>query len=666
MSHIPALPGTVFAAGQSDSRRRNCWKRESWPDRGERMKAANQKNTLLFRLGMWTTAVILVAVLGVGYASYANLEMEIRRNRETYYQQRFDYSVSIMEQQLFQPLIHAQEEVYILTTWKDYMRLLAGEMNSQIPIMKMNELLYQKRSLSQNIADIAVYSESNRFIVSGLSGVCFLDDATAREPFDREWVKQLDGMGAGYTLVWLPERAFPGGLGVEGNVFSLVTKTSFGQKDSRVAYLCLSVSASQFQQLSETNEGEHLFMTDASGQTMLGEGAFPEGHTVGSSLFREGDTFYMTTSSAHAPWYYVMTVPASQYTRYNDTLRSRTIIISALIFLIMTGVSYAVLRRMTSPFSAMLERAKALRLQEYDRKRSDMRFVADTFGQYIASSEAIRQQLDERRSDLRRSFLLALLNGKAMPAKERADYLKFLQLDFSLPIYAAVILARQGEDFDPQDELRVDGMLERLNTDDMSLFSAGAYGQCMYLIANLDREEQLDGLIEHLRAELSSSVFQWRAEAVAGMPVDSLRQLDESMIAARERLDREDIGEAIPLREAADGSSSLPEAHAQCAEAAALYLDEHYAEDIAVQEIADRLGVSRSHLSRAFKAAHGMTILEYLLGVRLAHAMRLLDETDLSITEISRQVGFNNSNYFFHKFKEKFNQTPSQYRSEKK
>ena len=61
-----------------------------------------------------------------------------------------------------------------------------------------------------------------------------------------------------------------------------------------------------------------------------------------------------------------------------------------------------------------------------------------------------------------------------------------------------------------------------------------------------------------------------------------------------------------------------------------------------------------------------MTILEYLLGVRLAHAMRLLDETDLSITEISRQVGFNNSNYFFHKFKEKFNQTPSQYRSEKK
>ena len=87
-------------------------------------------------------------------------------------------------------------------------------------------------------------------------------------------------------------------------------------------------------------------------------------------------------------------------------------------------------------------------------------------------------------------------------------------------------------------------------------------------------------------------------------------------------------------------------------------------QDLSVPDIADALNVSRSYLSRLFKEAHGITIVEYILNVRLSHAVRLLFETDLSATEIASKTGFNNSNYFFKKFKEKYGITPIQYGNE--
>ena len=100
------------------------------------------------------------------------------------------------------------------------------------------------------------------------------------------------------------------------------------------------------------------------------------------------------------------------------------------------------------------------------------------------------------------------------------------------------------------------------------------------------------------------------------------------------------------------------------AEKAAQYIQENYMQDLSVPDIADALNVSRSYLSRLFKEAHGITIVEYILNVRLSHAVRLLFETDLSATEIASKTGFNNSNYFFKKFKEKYGVTPMQYRNE--
>lgn len=60
-----------------------------------------------------------------------------------------------------------------------------------------------------------------------------------------------------------------------------------------------------------------------------------------------------------------------------------------------------------------------------------------------------------------------------------------------------------------------------------------------------------------------------------------------------------------------------------------------------------------------------MPFTEYLQTKRLNEAMQLLEETSLSVLEISNAVGYENDSFFRRKFKERFSVTPKQYRMNK-
>ena len=81
------------------------------------------------------------------------------------------------------------------------------------------------------------------------------------------------------------------------------------------------------------------------------------------------------------------------------------------------------------------------------------------------------------------------------------------------------------------------------------------------------------------------------------------------------------------------------------------YITENYSTEITLDALADRFSVSKSHLSRQFKATTGFGLNEYITIVRIRNAERLILNTDLSMTEISTICGFNDSNYFSSVFK---------------
>jgi AraC-like DNA-binding protein len=79
-------------------------------------------------------------------------------------------------------------------------------------------------------------------------------------------------------------------------------------------------------------------------------------------------------------------------------------------------------------------------------------------------------------------------------------------------------------------------------------------------------------------------------------------------------------------------------------------------------EIAYRFDMSGSAFSRLIKKWTGMTFVNILNEIRVAHATKMLINSTDTISEIAYQCGFNNLSYFNKIFKEKKKVGPKQYR----
>lgn len=92
------------------------------------------------------------------------------------------------------------------------------------------------------------------------------------------------------------------------------------------------------------------------------------------------------------------------------------------------------------------------------------------------------------------------------------------------------------------------------------------------------------------------------------------------------------------------------------------YLGEHFADRITLENLAAQFYISSYHLCREFKRFTGTTIVTHLNQIRVARAQMLLQETRLSVTEISKQVGFANVTHFNRTFRQLTGTHPSSIR----
>ncbi len=94
------------------------------------------------------------------------------------------------------------------------------------------------------------------------------------------------------------------------------------------------------------------------------------------------------------------------------------------------------------------------------------------------------------------------------------------------------------------------------------------------------------------------------------------------------------------------------------------YIEKNYAGQISLAEIARAAHLSVSRLAHLFKEQLGITIIDYLTGVRIEHAKQMLLSTNKSCTEICFEVGYNNQSYFTRTFKDIVGLTPRQFREQ--
>lgn len=95
-------------------------------------------------------------------------------------------------------------------------------------------------------------------------------------------------------------------------------------------------------------------------------------------------------------------------------------------------------------------------------------------------------------------------------------------------------------------------------------------------------------------------------------------------------------------------------------------INQKYAEEMSVREIAEELDVSESYMIAQFKKETGTTPAAFLRDTRLKFATKLLISTDEEIQRICGKVGIHDANYFVKVFKSKYGMTPKSYRKKYK
>ncbi len=92
------------------------------------------------------------------------------------------------------------------------------------------------------------------------------------------------------------------------------------------------------------------------------------------------------------------------------------------------------------------------------------------------------------------------------------------------------------------------------------------------------------------------------------------------------------------------------------------YIEENYRSNITLEDMAKTASLSKKYFSEYFKKITGQTPFAYLIGYRLEQACQMLIETELSVTQIALDCGFNDISYFIKSFKAEKGMTPAKYR----
>ena len=92
------------------------------------------------------------------------------------------------------------------------------------------------------------------------------------------------------------------------------------------------------------------------------------------------------------------------------------------------------------------------------------------------------------------------------------------------------------------------------------------------------------------------------------------------------------------------------------------YIDEHYKDELGLEQLAGLAGMTPTAFSRYFKQRTSKNISEYIVDIRLGHAARMLIDTTDSVSEICWRTGFNTISNFNRLFRKRKGCSPTEFR----
>ena len=92
------------------------------------------------------------------------------------------------------------------------------------------------------------------------------------------------------------------------------------------------------------------------------------------------------------------------------------------------------------------------------------------------------------------------------------------------------------------------------------------------------------------------------------------------------------------------------------------YIQQNFTGKISLREFGVQFHLSEKYISRYFKEHFHITLSQYVAYLRLEYAKQLLQDTDISVTEVAMRSGYQNISYFIRSFKKTYGVSPLKYR----
>lgn len=183
-------------------------------------------------------------------------------------------------------------------------------------------------------------------------------------------------------------------------------------------------------------------------------------------------------------------------------------------------------------------------------------------------------------------------------------------------------------------------------------------------------EKKFQKLFEHLNALIIYAV-QYNADV--SLLKKSLQDiLTDYQIKSGRNVDLSQIHNAVSvdlllesLKEISREEEKDIPAYSEAVASAISYIEHNFVKNLSLSEVAEQIHLNAEYFSRRFKKETGYKFSEFLLKIRMEEARHLLLTTDLSVTRIAGETGFNNDSYFSASFKKYFGQNPNEVRKSK-
>ena len=92
------------------------------------------------------------------------------------------------------------------------------------------------------------------------------------------------------------------------------------------------------------------------------------------------------------------------------------------------------------------------------------------------------------------------------------------------------------------------------------------------------------------------------------------------------------------------------------------YIQQNFTGKISLKEFGEQFHLSEKYISRYFKEHFHITLSQYITHLRLEHAKQLLQDTDIPVTDVAMQSGYQNVSYFIRSFQKAYAVSPLKYR----